>query len=176
LDRLYPSKNNKNGTASAIGSQFGKNSRVPTIKSADEATVNSTTLATDSVAVGKCRIFVRGLAASMRRSARRLKAMAALRAPTMQISKPARCSQRKGGSGCVVSGEWWVVVTGVVQAITAASSAKGSAKTVWLKRIISKRWRTVRNMPCLNYCVASTEMISSPAPVGKKRQHANSLL
>ena len=47
--------------------------------------------------MGKCRIRVRGFSASSRRSARRLKAIAALRAITMQTRMPAKSSQRNDG-------------------------------------------------------------------------------
>src|SRR5262249_19770525 len=74
----------------------------------------------------------RGLAASSRQSTIRLKAMAALRAVDMHSTMPASSSQRKPP-------EWSLAPN--VQAITAASSAKGSANSVWLKRIISRMCR-----------------------------------
>ncbi len=56
--------------------------------------------------------------------------MAALRAVAMQTRIPSRSSQRKGAGG--------VLRRLAAQAIAAASSANGSAKSVWLKRIISR--------------------------------------
>ena len=38
------------------------------------------------------------------------------------------------------------VEIGVVQAMTAASSANGSAKMVWLKRMSSSKWRRVASI------------------------------
>jgi hypothetical protein len=69
-----------------------------------------------------------------------LKAIAALRAKTMHSRMPSRCSQlKRGGEG---SGD----EEGDVHAITAANIANGSAKIVWLKRIISRRWRRCWSM------------------------------
>jgi hypothetical protein len=54
----------------------------------------------------------------------------------MHNTIPNRCSQLKRGEG-TRGGEG--VEEGDVQAITAANIANGSAKIVWLKRIISRR-------------------------------------
>ncbi len=81
-----------------------------------------------------CRIAVRGFSASNWRSARRLNAIAALRANTMQAMMPRTSCQRHETAG--------VSRADNVQAMTADNSANGSANTVWLKRIIS---RIIRN-------------------------------
>ena len=60
------------------------------MKRNDVPIVNYATLAGRTAPRGKWRPAVRGLAASMRRSTSRLNAIAALRAPTMQIRIPAR--------------------------------------------------------------------------------------
>lgn len=70
----------------------------------------------------------------MRASARRFTAMAMLRAATMQIRMPARSVQRNGIGG--------VLRAFSLHAIAAANSANGNAKSVWLKRIISRMWRS----------------------------------
>lgn len=67
-----------------------------------------------------CLPAVRGFRASMSRSTRRLKAMAALRAVTMHARMPSRFTQE---NPCRP------------QASVAAERANGSAKSVWLKRI-----------------------------------------
>ena len=81
--------------------------------------------------VGRCRICVRGLIASSRRSARRLKAIAALRAATMHTRMPSKSSHRNatGGSARALADH----------AIAAANSANGNANSVWLKRISSQQ-------------------------------------
>ena len=126
-------------------------------KPSEQIIVKAHTPPTLSVPVGRCRILVRGFSASIRRSARRLKAIAALRAATMQRRMPGRSSQRNGRGG--------VSRTFRPQAIAAAKSAKGSAKSVWLKRIISRMWRRRRSMltPLLPTAV-STNWVSQAGP------------
>ncbi len=85
-----------------------------------------------------CRIAVRGLAASIRQSAIRLKAIAALRAAAMHSTMPTS-SRRRNAAG----GSSWLPCD---QAITAANSANGSANSVWLKRIISRICRRRASM------------------------------
>jgi hypothetical protein len=64
-------------------------------KSAAETTVNAHAKRTDSSPAGMARVRVRGLAASIRRSAMRLKAIAAERAPTIATVIQTAC-QRVG--------------------------------------------------------------------------------
>ena len=78
---------------------------------------------------------MRGFTASSRRSASRLKAIAALRAKTMHTRMPSKSSQRNATGG--------VLRAFAAHAITAANSANGNANSVWLKRIISSNWRTL---------------------------------
>ena len=80
---------------------------------------------------GKCRSRVRGFRASSRRSASRLKAIAALRAVAMHTRMPSRSSQRNGTGGRPRKL--------ADHAIAAANSANGNANSVWLKRISSSR-------------------------------------
>ena len=98
------------------------------------AAVNSATLRKLSTPAGKCRVCVRGLTASNRRSANRLKAIAALRAKTMQSTIPSSSRHENATGG--------VLRAFAAQAIIAANSANGSANSVWLKRIISSKWRS----------------------------------
>jgi uncharacterized protein YcbX len=85
--------------------------------------VNAATVAGPSFLVGKWRWAVRGFAASIRQSARRLNAMAALRANTMHNKMPSRSSQENSFLSA--------------QARAALRRANGKANRVWLKRIIS---------------------------------------
>ena len=64
--------------------------------------------------------------------------MAALRANTMHTRMPANCRQNSG------IGESLRALTD--QAMAAESNAKGSANSVWLKRIISSSCRNLSNM------------------------------
>ena len=82
-----------------------------------------------------CRTLVRGLSASSRQSATRLKAIAALRAVTMHSTMPSEIA-------AIASRRSVPLAAPAVQAITAANSANGSANSVWLKRIISRMWRS----------------------------------
>ena len=113
---------------------MGQKSNVPATNNSDITTVKSPTAATDNLPLGRCRPAVRGFSASMRRSANRLNAMAALRPATMQIRMPAKCRHENATASPPGRGE--------AHASDAARSAKGSANTVWLKRIISRRSRT----------------------------------
>lgn len=71
------------------------------------------------------------MSASNRRSASRLKAIAALRAVAMQTKMPSRSSQRNGWGGSARRL--------ADHAMAAAKSANGKAKSVWLKRMSSSR-------------------------------------
>src|SRR5579883_2135892 len=104
------------------------------MKPAAQRSVNSQTAPAESRPAGRWRAVVRGFKASKRRSARRLKAIAALRANTMQRRIPASCRVWKPDS---------------FQANTALVSANGNANSVWLKRINSSSDRTVGNMATL---------------------------
>jgi len=63
---------------------------LPAKNTAADPRVNSQTEVTESFPAGKCRPAVRGFSASIQRSTKRLNAIAALRAPTMQITIPHR--------------------------------------------------------------------------------------
>ena len=122
-----------------------------------------------SVPVGKCRPAVLGFSASIFRSASRLKAIAALRPVTMHkrmpttsgqrtlrpfgkscsmrlISKMLTCGARSGMAESASSQRNWKSAPLTRHAISAANSANGNANSVWLKRIISRIWRTRVNM------------------------------
>ncbi len=82
----------------------------------------SSTLARREIApLGNSRVAVRGLRASMWRSAIRLKPIAAVRAPTMAST---------------MATTWAAEMPCERAARVAAASAKGSAKTVWLNLIM----------------------------------------
>src|SRR5262245_51007893 len=123
----------KTGTARYNGHGFGGSAKrkklaAPTNPIAHTA-VKSHTAAVDSWPLGRCRIAVRGLAASKCRSARRLNAMAVLRASTMHARiSPSSNHENPSGFECHAS--------------TAPIKAKGSANSVWLNRIISSSRRT----------------------------------
>ena len=89
--------------------------------------MNAHTAAGVNWPVGKCRLAVRGLAASRWRSARRLNAIAALRAKTMHTRMPASSNHEN----CPLDRH----------ARAALKRANGSANSVWLKRIISSSVR-----------------------------------
>jgi len=103
------------------------------MKPADETTTSSSTSPTPTSPRGRCRDAVRGFAASIVRSTSRLKAMAAVRAVTMQSRMPT--VPRAASSGFVQSSE-----ESPPQriAIKAAIIANGRAKIVWLKRTSSR--------------------------------------
>ena len=104
-----------------------RNIRVDARKPIEQVSVKSQTEAVLRRAWGKCRSAVRGLLASYFRSTSRLKAIAALRAKTMHRTIPPSSIQENSFFP--------------FQAKAALSSAKGSANTVWLKRIISNKLR-----------------------------------
>ena len=108
------------------------------MKTSVEIKVNAMTDATESSPAGRCRLAVRGFSASMKRSAKRLNAIAAERAPTMQTKIPTKSMMRK--LTAKLSG------AGAAHAIAAANNANGNANTVWLKRIISSILRMVLNI------------------------------
>ena len=119
--------------------------------------------ATLKIPAGMWRFLVRGFSASILRSASRLNAIAALRAPTMQTRIPSKCCQRKGM--CRPS------AIGATQAITAANSANGRAKIVWLKRIISKSWRRIMRALSLPQDLRHPPSVSSEnaaPPIGRE--------
>ena len=109
---------------------------------AEQTIQNKTTLFTVRRPDGRCRPRVRGFSASIFRSASRLKAIAALRAVTMHTRIPRRSRGLNAFSGTAVAFS--------CHAITAANSANGSAKTVWLKRIISRKRRSIVRIPLRN--------------------------
>src|SRR5215510_3345508 len=89
------------------------------MNTADDTTTKSAASRRDIAPRGSSRIAVRGLSASKRASTRRLKPIAALRAPTMATTIQSTCHHE---NGCVR------------QASSAPVSANGSANTEWLKR------------------------------------------
>src|SRR5579875_772171 len=99
----------------------------PSRKTAQEITVNVTTKLRETRPAGSARAAVRGLAASISASARRLNAMAAERALTMQTTIQPRT--RAGGQPPA--------------ARTAPVRAKGSAKIECSHLIISKVTRVL---------------------------------
>ena len=90
-------------THRAAGGFRGRNSSVPATKPSEQTTVNSGHARHAQQPGGKCRLRVRGFSASSRRSARRLKAIAALRAKTMQTRMPSSpASERARAGRCAV--------------------------------------------------------------------------
>ena len=65
-------------------------------KANEQKIVKPTTVEIERVPAGKCRFAVRGFSASILRSVRRLNAIAAERANTMQAKMPSRSIQRNG--------------------------------------------------------------------------------
>ena len=79
---------------SISGNRLGKKRSVLATKPTAHSAVKTDTCGTLRRPAGKCRPAVRGFVASMRRSARRLNAIAKLRAVTMQSSMPTISCQR----------------------------------------------------------------------------------
>src|SRR5579864_480990 len=116
----YAQMKTSTGSAKMIGQGFGgfanRNSAVAAMKPRLAINVNDQTANVESFPEGKWRFDVRGLRASIRRSTNRLKAMAALRANTMQTMMPTRSIHWNLRSLC--------------QASSALINANGSAKIV----------------------------------------------
>src|SRR5262245_52643989 len=134
--------NSKVGIDKASGQLLpddAKNKSVDATKPPAQTSAKSQTAASEIWPVGRCRVAVRGFAASYRRSAIRLNAIAVLRANTMHMRMPSKSrpnSWYENGSSRHLSR----------QANAALVSANGKAKTVWLKRINSNRRRKRANM------------------------------
>src|SRR5262245_43371822 len=110
------------------------------MKPAEHARVKIHTAPTLSVPVGRCRVAVRGLPASSRRSAIRLNAMAALRAKTMHSRMPTNSIQNEPATlAAFASG---IARYFLCHARAALNNANGRANSVWLNRIISRMRRT----------------------------------
>ena len=104
------------------------------MNAAHEATTRPRTSAVPTAPRGRCRDAVRGLAASIARSTSRLKAIAAVRAVTMQTRMPTRdLSQGSGADPAALAG-----LSPDAIAISTAMIANGSAKIVWLNRTSSR--------------------------------------
>ena len=99
---------------------------------AADTTTRPSTSATPTAPRGRCRVAVRGLAASIVRSTSRLKAMAAVRAATMQRRIPAAGRSQPNGPDASPGS------MPRRAASRAALTANGSANTVWLNRTSSR--------------------------------------
>ena len=106
---------------------------VDAMKPAEESTTSNSTSPAPTSPRGKCRAAVRGFAASIVRSTSRLKAIAAVRAVTMQRRMPAATRAMPMGEPPARSPSPPQRI-----AISAAIAANGRAKSVWLNRTSSR--------------------------------------
>ena len=106
----------------ASGTQFGKNNAVDPTNAMPQPAVNKTTCVRVITPRGKCLFSVRGFAASILWSTKRLNAIAALLANTMHIKIPTISWNRNVGLSPDDNG--------VANAITVANAANGNANTV----------------------------------------------